>query len=277
MVDSCKAELFFPESKEGCYSSSSLSPKSSSISLDVSLGLYGFLDNDARCRLREMDVEHVELKKNNKIVPVSNGLSDIYLVKEGWVCLCHPESEKGEEVFNFFIPGNIVGVRESFFINHGFSVMALTNCKLQKIPTLQFRFYYDNDKDIRDAITHYVMVNDNISLDRLRSCTHHKAEQRVAHFLLEVFTRLKFNKILTGNIFSFPLRQDQVGELIGMTNVHVSRCMTSLEQKKLIRKARCRINLLNPERLTEYTGFDRDFIYGYCSGGFERAWQASPY
>jgi CRP-like cAMP-binding protein len=68
-------------------------------------------------------------------------------------------------------------------------------------------------------------------------------------------------------VFSFPVTQDVVGELLGMTSVHVSRCMTALEQKKLIRKTRSSIKLLKPEEMARNTGFDRDFIYGHlCLG-----------
>ncbi|BBI64147.1 hypothetical protein HSBAA_54530 [Vreelandella sulfidaeris] len=75
------------------------------------------------------------------------------------------------------------------------------------------------------------MVNDNIAIERLRSCTHHKAEERVAHFLLEVYARYKFKGMIDSNVFAFPITQEVVGELLGITNVHVSRCMTALEQK----------------------------------------------
>jgi CRP-like cAMP-binding protein len=73
--------------------------------------------------------------------------------------------------------------------------------------------------------------------------------------------------MIDSNVFSFPITQEVVGELLGITSVHVSRCMTALEQKKLIRKSRSAIKLLEPELLAEYTGFDENMIYGHIDLG----------
>ena len=97
----------------------------------------------------------------------------------------------------------------------------------------------------------------------LRSCTHHKAEERVAHYLLEVYARYRFKQDGDADTFSLPVTQEVIGELLGMTSVHVSRCMTALEQKKLIRKSRTVVKLLEPEQLKEQTGFDERLMYGH--------------
>ncbi|EHJ93012.1 hypothetical protein KUC_2974 [Vreelandella boliviensis LC1] len=161
------------------------------------------------------------------------------------------------------MPGDIVGIRESFFDNHNMAILALQDCQLDRVSVVSLHDLCEKYADIKRAVVSYILVNDNITIERLRSCTHHKAEERVAHFLLEVYARYNFKNMIDSNVFSLPIKQEIVGELLGITSVHVSRCMTSLEQKKMIRKTRSSINLLQPELLAEYTGFNENLIYGH--------------
>ncbi|HEB04929.1 MAG TPA: Crp/Fnr family transcriptional regulator, partial [Halomonas sp.] len=190
------------------------------------------------------------------------GGADIFVVRKGWVSLYHSLGSRGHDICNVYMPGDIVGIRESFFDNHEITIVALENSVLDKVSLEDIHRIYNDCEAIKKAIISYVMVNDNITIERLRSCTHHKAEDRVAHFLLEIFARYNFKEMIGSNVFSFPITQEVVGELLGITSVHVSRCMTVLEQKKMIRKARSTIRLLQPEMMAELTGFDESLIYG---------------
>ncbi len=233
------------------------------ITLENVLGLYGELGEETIKSLNDVRKKSVELKRNQKMFSVSDGRADIFVVKEGWASLCHATNKRGQDICNIFMPGDIIGVRESFFENHDIIILALTNCKLEKVSIEEVHGLFKTNLEIRKAVMSYIMVNDNITIERLRSCTHHRSEERVAHFLLEIYTRFCFKGLLKTNIYSFPITQDVVGELLGITSVHVSRCMTALEQKKFIRKTRSSIKLLKPEEMAKATGFDGDFIYGH--------------
>ncbi|MBZ5485932.1 Crp/Fnr family transcriptional regulator [Halomonas aquamarina] len=233
------------------------------ISLESVLGLYGELSAESLKSLNEVRKKTVELKRNQKMFSLCDGRADVFIVKEGWASLCHASDKRGQDICNVFMPGDIIGLRESFFENHDIIILALTNCVLEKVSVEHVHELFKNDVSVRRAVMSYIMVNDNITIERLRSCTHHRSEERVAHFLLEIYTRFCFKGLLKTNIYSFPITQDVVGELLGITSVHVSRCMTALEQKKFIRKTRSSIKLLKPEEMAKSTGFDGDFIYGH--------------
>ena len=240
---------------------------SSCIDIVGVLNLYGELGAEARESLAHIKHKPVELRRNQKVFSLCEGRADIFVVKEGWLSLSQATSTRGQDICNVFMPGDIIGMRESFFESHDIVIVSLTHCKLEKVSVDDLHDLFKHHEEIRKAITSYVMVNDNITIERLRSCTHHRSEERVAHFLLEVYARFDFKGLLTSNVFSFPVTQDVVGELLGMTSVHVSRCMTALEQKQLIRKTRNSVKLLKPEEMVRNTGFVRDFIYEHlCLG-----------
>ncbi|OWV30506.1 Crp/Fnr family transcriptional regulator [Halomonas campaniensis] len=232
------------------------------INLGNILSRYGDLQAEALTQLSCIKLESVALRKNQKLRSLYQERAEAFVVKKGWVSLCHSVKSRGEGICNVYMPGDIVGVRESFFENNDMTILALQDCQLDRISVNNLHDLFEKYADVKRAVVFYIMVNDNIIIERLRSCTHHKAEERVAHFLLEVYARYHFKEMIDSNVISLPIKQEIVGELLGITSVHVSRCMTALEQKKMIRKTRNSIDLLQPELLTKYTGFDEGLIYG---------------
>ena len=233
------------------------------IALGNVLSRYGTLENKALDRLSRINLRTIELKKNQKQYFPCRGKAEIFVLRKGWVSLCHPVKNRGDELCNIYMPGDIIGVRESFFNNHDIAILGFQDCQLDKIYADELHALFKDYDDVERAVFSYVVVNDNIAIERLRSCTHHKAEERVAHFLLEIYARYTFKEMIKSPVFSFPITQEVVGELLGIISVHVSRCMTVLEQKKMIRKSRNTIRLLEPGLLAEYTNFDQDIVYGH--------------
>jgi len=229
------------------------------------LAHYGNLDMDDLVSLSNISSQQVLLTRSQKLCSLRKGekAADVFLIKKGWVSLCHPSGNRRQEVLNVYMPGDIVGLRESFFDNHDITICALQNSQIERFSRNDMHALFNERENIKRAIISYVIANDNITIERLRSCTHHKAEGRVAHFLLEIFARYNFKGMIESNVYAFPITQEVVGELLGITSVHVSRCMTSLEQKKMIRKSRNIITLLQPQQMAEYTGFDENLMYGY--------------
>ncbi|RUR34943.1 Crp/Fnr family transcriptional regulator [Vreelandella andesensis] len=245
----------------------SLDDGGSYITVAQVLGLYNELGEKSLNDLSKIRQKPVEIKKNQQVFSVCDGRADIFVIKEGWASLSHATNFRGQDICNIFMPGDIIGMRESFFENCDVIISSITHCELIKVSGDHLHALCKENEEVRRAITSYVMVNDNITIERLRSCTHHRSVERVAHFLLEIYARFKFKGLLKGDIFYFPVTQEVVGELLGMTSVHVSRCMTVLEQKKYIRKTRSSIRILMPQEMAEDSDFDSDFIYGHiCLG-----------
>ncbi|MFG6665864.1 Crp/Fnr family transcriptional regulator [Halomonas sp. HNIBRBA4712] len=238
-------------------------PGNRKITLPSILGLYGEIDDQSRALLSEINARVIDLKRHQKLFFLHEGRARVFIVRKGWVSICHSVKHHGQDIGNVYMPGDIVGLRESFFDPGDVAIVALQHCELERVAVDELHALFERHDAIRKAIISYVMVNDNIAIARLRSCTHHKAEERVAHYLLEIYARYRFKQAIEGDFFALPITQEVIGELLGITSVHVSRCMTALEQKKLIRKSRTIIKLLEPERLKERTGFDEALIYGH--------------
>jgi len=87
------------------------------------------------------------------------------------------------------------------------------------------------------------------------------AMQRVAHFLCETNARLLAIGASDGSDFSLPMTQADIGEVCGLTNVHVSRVLRELRELGLCQLRSSRMNVLDLRGLTELALFDPEYLY----------------
>jgi CRP-like cAMP-binding protein len=77
------------------------------------------------------------------------------------------------------------------------------------------------------------------------------APERIAHLAIEFLSR--FHRIELADIASFPmpLSQEALGDLLGMSTVHVNRTLQQLRRDQLLKTDSHRWHILDKDRLTE--------------------------
>jgi CRP-like cAMP-binding protein len=88
------------------------------------------------------------------------------------------------------------------------------------------------------------------------------AQTRLAHFLCEVTYRMQLSGNGVGDEFEFPLTQRELGDLLGLSSVHVNRTLQILRNQGLIELNRQRLKLRNRSGLYEIAEFDPRYLDG---------------
>ncbi|MCW0045940.1 helix-turn-helix domain-containing protein [Brevundimonas sp. BT-123] len=95
------------------------------------------------------------------------------------------------------------------------------------------------------------------------------AHVRIAATLTNLFDRLSERGDAPGGMFHMPLTQRDLGDLIGITPVHVNRTLREMDRLNLIKRSDQTISLLDVDRLRRIAGLP---VRNYVSG---RDWIAS--
>lgn len=91
--------------------------------------------------------------------------------------------------------------------------------------------------------------------DRLAELGRTSAKSRVASVLLEVRDRLRRLDPEVGASFVPGLTQEEIGDVTGLTAVHVNRMLRQLEDEGLIVRESGRVTLLDEARLARATNY----------------------
>ncbi|MBZ9559945.1 MULTISPECIES: Crp/Fnr family transcriptional regulator [unclassified Modicisalibacter] len=180
----------------------------------------------------------------------------LYTLRRGWAYSMH-RSESGEgQVLDIFLPGDLMGIRELTLPAHSTDVVMLTSGVVCPFPAERLLDIFQHSPSLTLAIHAAAARQQVIISKRLVNILRHDARARIAHFVLELYYRLKRVDESVHRDFSVPLLQSDFGKLLGMTKVHVSRTLGEMENQGLLRKTRKDIQILDLERLLEISAFD---------------------
>ncbi|WP_332811155.1 Crp/Fnr family transcriptional regulator [Sphingomonas sp.] len=91
---------------------------------------------------------------------------------------------------------------------------------------------------------------------RLVSLGRRDARGRVAHFISEVHDRLQRVGLADGGIFTSPLTQEQLADVLGLTTVHVNRVLQRIRYDGLVAYNKRRVSILDLAGLHAAAGFE---------------------
>jgi CRP/FNR family transcriptional regulator len=104
-------------------------------------------------------------------------------------------------------------------------------------------------------------------------CQHHQAfrsskdsHESIAFLLLELFHRtrlqMRHNYDPVKNSIVFPLTQEDIGDAVGLTNVHVNRVLRQFTKDGLIECHHRRLRIIDEVQLSEIGEFNEEMIAG---------------
>jgi CRP-like cAMP-binding protein len=87
------------------------------------------------------------------------------------------------------------------------------------------------------------------------------AASRLAHIVVELRKRLAITGYPESSELDMPLTQEQIGEALGITPVHVNRIIKQLRDENTLYINRGRVRVLNETRLAELAQFDDRYLH----------------
>lgn len=86
------------------------------------------------------------------------------------------------------------------------------------------------------------------------------ASERLAHFLLEIATRLASIGLSDGRTFDLPLTQAKLADVLGLSIPHVNRMLRRLREEGHIEMSGPRIRILDRAALAVLADFDDSYL-----------------
>ena len=171
------------------------------------------------------------------------------MVLDGWLS-CSTLLEDGRrQILRFNFRGDLLGGDMLSLGEAPNATTALTDVEVALVDPAAFgRLFRDQPR--LAALFYLDLQAERIALsDRLTSLGRHSAKARVAALLLWIADRLRAVDPATGNRFTLPMTQEEIGDATGLTGVHVNRTLRALAEGGLIERTRTAVELRDPQRL----------------------------
>lgn len=188
----------------------------------------------------------------------------VFNLLDGWVAVYMLLEDGRRQIVQFALPGAILGILPSRRGPATVGAQALTDVTVSVIPASVLTSQARTDPEICLRLVRSLARDCNLAFDHLTSIGRRSARERVAHLLIELFTRYRAqwpgNRI---EEMALPLTQEQIGDATGLTFVHVNRVLSAMRKEGIVQFHYRRLRILDPDRLIEVAGVDPETAAGW--------------
>lgn len=223
--------------------------------LIAKLGRYAPLSTSDRQLLSGLEEQEREYRKDQLVRRSGYEITELFVVKSGWLTSFSILDDGRRQLLRLFYPGDIVDLSEVALTHAHHDIKCITAAILCPFPKMGLEPLFQKSPRLT-ALLFSMTVRENSSLlDRIRAIGRFSAYERLCFLLLEIRDRLGLTVTDVDDGFRLPLTQSDIADLLGLTNVYVSKTMSRIERDRLISREGNRIVLLNPQEMADICEF----------------------
>ena len=195
-----------------------------------------------------------------EIVREGRPCSMVFLISEGVAIRYRILRDGQRQVINVLLPGDFAGVTSCRFDTALFSIRTLTPSVIHPIPLVRLLTLFEGQPQMAAQLL-WSFANDTaVIAEHLIGIGRRLAPERVAHFLLELLTRMRQLGLAEGDAFRMPLTQEIIGDALGLSVPYVNRVLHELQEEGLVLIKNQRFEIRNVEELAALADFKQDYL-----------------
>ncbi|MCF8466553.1 MAG: Crp/Fnr family transcriptional regulator [Sneathiella sp.] len=185
---------------------------------------------------------------------------DIYLLDSGWVCSYKILPDGLRQIVDFQIPGDFLGLRSALLQTSDHSVEPITDIEVSEVFVADLLGAFARTPRLATAVLWAASRDEAMVVEHLVNIGRRDADVRTAHFLLELGARLALVGLGSKEGFACPLTQYHLGDVLGLSAVHVNRVLRRLREGGMLTVHKGQVTFDNYDRLIAFAEFDPTYL-----------------
>ena len=219
------------------------------------LSAYADLSDTDNELLARLERDEKEFPTDAAVQQRGEAADELYVVKEGWLCSSTDLADGRRHIVRTHHAGDVIGLGDLALPRVTVNLSTCTPVRLCPFPKEALGRIFRASPRLA-ALLLALSARDQVLLyDQLRATARMNARDRVVYLLLSFLYRLRVTNRSMRDAFELKLTQTQIGDLLGLTNVSVSKAFVELENRGDILRNRQEVTLLDVPALIERIEF----------------------
>lgn len=213
------------------------------------IGVLGDLQSNTRAVQRHRD-----------IITEGRSYDSLFIIIEGNAIRYRILHDGRRQIINMVLPGDIVGLLGSFTESSLYSTKALTDVVAAVVPIARLNTMIATHPRLVTKIFWSISCESTIYAEHLIDLGRRSALERVAHFLLELLTRLQTVGLAQDHSYKIPLTQELLGDALGLSIPHINRVLRRLREDGLVVVEDQRVTIHDLDALSQLADFEPGYL-----------------
>lgn len=183
-----------------------------------------------------------------------------YILSSGWVCSYKIQADGTRQIVDFQVPGDFLGLRSVLLrtSDHGFE--PIVDIEAAEVMTSELLEAFAQAPRLATAILWAASRDEAMVVEHLVGIGRRDANARMAHFLLELGSRLALVDMGSKKGYDCPLTQYHLADVLGLSAVHVNRVLRQLRENGLLTFRDGHVTFQNYDGLVDLAEFDPAYL-----------------
>lgn len=200
-----------------------------------------------------------EIQRYRDVIVKGNLVSYLYVMIDGWAGRYNLRSDGSRRITGFLVPGDFCGIHAVCHAPLDHSISALTRCTIAQIDISTVNILAAGSPQIAKAIWMAKLGDEAI----LRTWLLNSADalNSLMHLLCELEARLNPSATSVERTIELPLTQEQLGDALGITKVHVNRTLRQLRERGLVTLRQGKLYIPDVYALRKRASFEPSYLH----------------
>jgi CRP-like cAMP-binding protein len=186
-------------------------------------------------QLAELEMRHERVAPGIELRAIRESQRSVRILLHGWACRHVTLQDGRRQITAFMFPGDVASHWTPLEAAEGGGVRTLTDCRVLLVRADRLADLARSDLVIAGRLTRAARADFAILSAWLANVGLRKAPERVAHLLCELHHRLELAEPSDETVDRLlPLTQQDIGDALGVTSVHVNRVVQRLRANGFI-------------------------------------------
>ncbi|MDZ5697699.1 Crp/Fnr family transcriptional regulator [Chelativorans sp. M5D2P16] len=183
------------------------------------------------------------------------------LLLEGFTARYRDLTNGKRQITAIHVTGDFVDLHSFLIRTMDHSVATLSHCTVAMVPHANLRRITERNPHLTRILWLSTLIDAAIHREWLVSMGRRSTVSHIAHLVCELYQRLKVVEKVEQQGFRFPITQAELSDVLGLSVVHVNRCLQELRATGAISWRSELIIIEDWDRLQAIAEFDDTYLH----------------
>ena len=187
--------------------------------------------------------------------------SQCCLILDGWACRYKLLDQGRRQIFSFHVPGDVPDLQSLHLPTLDYSLGTLTNATVAFIPHENLRDLMLRFPRFGALLWRDTLIDGAIFREWMTGMGQKTAYSQMGHLFCEIYAKLKAVGLADDLRCTLPITQAELGDALGLSNVHVNRVLQALRSQGLISLRNRTLVIHDWDELVRASEFDPTYLH----------------
>lgn len=195
-------------------------------------------------------------RAGQNIVSLNEPMDTLYIPITGWSLRAKFLDDGRRQIINFLLPGDYFDLMSLVGTRSDHTIIAATDTTIRHFRGRDFLDLIQASTKLASAFWWVTVQEETILRQQIVRIGRMSAQERIANFVLELNRRQSISDGRLSSTVPLPVPQAYLADALGLSVVHISRSLTNLKARNLLKTSRQGIEIVDRKGLIEMAEYN---------------------